>query len=344
VTRELAYAVALAIAAVSGWGIPALAMRALAPSLEASPLVSENYRGRKVFLGLGLVWAVWTVSLFAASAALDAVAGFAEPSYGSVEMLLFDGPLTMPVYAVPMILVLASILFGMADDVFGTRADKGFRGHLSALLHGRLTTGGMKLLGIGVVSAVYGWYAVADSAKAEGVPVAIGVGWWVAATLVIAFSANLLNLLDLRPGRALKSYAAFATLAGVLFGLDAVEQYQAFTAESAAGWTQTDTLVTLAALLLVLLGPVFAVWRLDLGERGMLGDAGSNAMGAIVGYLLAGALPLPWLAAAAFLLAGLNLLSERLSFSTIIEKVPPLRFVDRLGRGPDEADRGPGSK
>lgn len=334
-TREVAYAIALAVALVAGWLLPALAMRALAPSLAASALVSENYRGRQVFLGLGLVWAVWSVSLFAISTVMDVVGTWMAVAYGSVEMLLFDGPYTLALYVTPLILTLAAVVFGMADDVFGTRADKGFRGHLRALAKGRLTTGGLKLLGIGLVAAVYGRSVVVGQPDAQGSSVAVQVGWWVAATLVIAFSANLMNLLDLRPGRALKSYSVLAVIAAVPFVLSAVEQYRSFTAESPASWSTADTIVSLACLIVVLLGPVFAVWRFDLGERGMLGDAGSNAMGAIVGYLLAGSLPLPWLAAVAVLFGGLNVLSERLSFSTIIDRTPPLRFLDRLGRLPD---------
>jgi len=90
-------------------------------------------------------------------------------------------------------------------------------------------------------------------------------------------------------------------------------------------------------MLLVLLGPVIAVCRYDLGERGMLGDAGSNAMGAIIGYLLAASLPTAWLAVVAVALLALNLLSERISFSTVIERFAPLRAIDGLGRLPADA-------
>ena len=69
-TPAVAYAIAIAMAVVAGWLVPALAIRALAPSLEASRLVTENYRGRMVALGLGLVWAAWSVSLLVASSAL----------------------------------------------------------------------------------------------------------------------------------------------------------------------------------------------------------------------------------------------------------------------------------
>jgi hypothetical protein len=335
-SRELAYLIAVSAAAFAGLVVPWLGMRALAPSLQASPLTSVNFRGRRVFLGLGLVWAIWAVALLATSTIFDAVAAAGNASYGSVEMLLFDGPLTMPLYAVPIILTLACVAFGMADDVFGTSGDKGFKGHLRALAKGRLTTGGLKLLGIGVVAAVYGWHAMTGQADGETTSTAVLFGWWVAATLVIALSANFMNLLDLRPGRALKAYVVLALGAGVLFAIEASRRYAEVAAQTGVGWTDVDTIVTVACLVLVLLGPALAVWRFDLGERGMLGDAGSNAMGAIVGYLLAGSLPLPLLAGVAVVLLALNALSERLSFSALIERIGILRYIDRLGRAEDD--------
>ena len=117
------------------------------------------------------------------------------------------------------------------------------------------------------------------------------IGWWVAATLVIALSANLAQ-----PDRP-------ATRAGAQDLQRARDRAPASCSRSTwrastshtrsalgVAWAGADTAVTVVCMLIVLLGPVLAVWRYDLGERGMLGDAGSNAMGAIVGYLLAGSL------------------------------------------------------
>ncbi len=346
-TPPAAYAIAVGAAIVAGWLVPALVMRGLTPALEASRLTSANYRGHTVFLGLGIVWVAWSVSLLVLSTAFDMVASLGGIEFGSVEMTLMEGPLTMPLYAVPFILTVSAVLFGMIDDVFGSHGDKGFRGHLKAMFAGRITTGGLKLLGIGAVSAVYAWHASSRAAEQAGVTGAgVIAGWWVVATLVIALSANLLNLVDLRPGRALKTYSVLGIGAGVLFVLDAAERYRVHAEQIGALWGNTEVAVTIGCMLVVLLGPVAAVWRLDLGERGMLGDAGSNAMGAIVGYLLAGSLALPWLVATAVVLLGLNLLSERVSFSRLIDTIPPLRYLDGLGRRKVEAiqaDTGPGA-
>ena len=80
--------------------------------------------------------------------------------------------------------------------------------------------------------------------------------------------------------------------------------------------------------------PVPAVLLLpyDLRERMMLGDAGSNALGAVLGLALVDRLAgrERWIAVAAA--AGLNLLGERTSLGALIERTPVLATIDRLGR------------
>lgn len=339
-----AYAIAALAGAVAGWLVPALVMRLLTPSLKGTRLSGVNFRGREVYLGLGLVWIVWAVSLLVMSTAFDLVGALSGFEHSGYSVALFEGPLTLSLYGVPLMLVSVSAVFGFVDDAFGTPGDKGFRGHLSALVAGRLTTGGLKLLGIGAVAAVYAWHiAQARAVSSSGMTETLGV--WVLATLTIALSANLVNLMDLRPGRAIKTYAVLASIAAPLFVAEASRAFSGYASSLAeAGvtpWSDLDTLVSVLCMVLVLLGPVAAVWRYDLGEQGMLGDAGSNAMGAVVGYLFAAALPTPWLAAVTAVLLGLNLASERVSFSAVIERVPWLRAIDMLGRLPvDGAARG----
>ncbi len=344
--ESVAYAVAAAACLTAGWFVPALAMRALAPALGSSLLEATNYRGRRVFLGLGLVWVVWVISLMVASTAFDVVRALTGLRSDGYTVALFEGPLTLPLYGVPLMLVGISVILGLVDDLFGTGGDKGFRGHVSALASGRLTTGGLKALGIGAISAVYAWH-IAQGRSAASSGWMETVGTWVLATLVIALSANFVNLMDLRPGRALKTYSLLAVIAAPLFVVDASRAFSVYASSLAevgvAPWSPSDTLLASLLMLLVLLGPVAAVWRFDLGERGMLGDAGSNAMGAIVGYLLASSLPLEWLAVAAATLLFLNVLSERVSFTAVIERVPPLRALDAVGRSAlppsDDAER-----
>jgi len=143
----------------------------------------------------------------------------------------------------------------------------------------------------------------------------------------IALTSNFVNLTDLRPGRALKAYLVLGAL-GVVIGGSFFAAYFQFTPSgvaSAAIW----------AILLV--GPALAVWRYDLGERGMLGDAGANAIGAVAGLLIVSGLPLWGLAIYAAVMLALNLASERVSFSKVIDSTPPLRWLDGLGRVPRTA-------
>jgi hypothetical protein len=141
--------------------------------------------------------------------------------------------------------------------------------------------------------------------------------------------------MDLRPGRALKVYSLLATVG--------VAGVYALTFRSALSGADRFAPVTLAypwlewavgaiAALLVVLGPVAAVWRFDLGELSMVGDAGANAAGALAGFMLACSLSLPGLAVAAVLLVALNAASERVSFSEVIASNQLLRWLDGLGR------------
>jgi hypothetical protein len=88
----------------------------------------------------------------------------------------------------------------------------------------------------------------------------------------------------------------------------------------------------MAALAAAGLGPLLAVWRFDLGERGMIGDAGANSMGAFLGFITATALPLWALCIVAVLLFIINALSEKVSFSAIVEGNAFLKALDDLGR------------
>ncbi|HEV2902197.1 MAG TPA: glycosyltransferase [Gaiellaceae bacterium] len=118
----------------------------------------------------------------------------------------------------------------------------------------------------------------------------------VSGALLVGLAANSLNQLDTRPGRALKAYLAGAVLARAPVGI--------------------------AVLLL----------PYDLRERTMLGDAGSNALGAMLGLSSVSRLTERgrWLAIGA--LAGLTLFGERRSIGELIERTPGLARIDAWGR------------
>lgn len=186
---------------------------------------------------------------------------------------------------------------GFVDDLFGTRETGGFRGHFEKLiLERKLTTGAFKALSGGVL------------ALALGALVSKSLGAWVVNSLLIALSANALNLLDLRPGRAL---AAF------FFGLIAVS--------AACGF-----LLTGIWPLVALMPPTVVLGFADVRGRAMMGDTGSNPLGGALGLTLAidGGMPAKLVAIAVLL--GLHVLCERYSLSQIIERNAILRRLDSL--------------
>ena len=80
------------------------------------------------------------------------------------------------------------------------------------------------------------------------------------------------------------------------------------------------------------LGAAVAVLPADLGERVMLGDCGANALGALLGLRLAQLSGRPGRAGLLGAVVALNLASEKISFTQVIEATPGLRELDRLGR------------
>lgn len=190
--------------------------------------------------------------------------------------------------------------FGLYDDLVGSTATKGFRGHLTALTEGEVTSGAIKILGIGATGAVTGPLARAGRG---------GVIDGSLAAFLVAGSANLINLFDLRPGRAIKAFLIVA----------------------APGLAMSSTS---SAILAAPLGSSLGVLNDDLAARGMLGDSGANALGALLGIAGASVLSRRGLVVAVGLVTGLTLLSERVSFSTVIADQPALAWLDDLGRRP----------
>jgi hypothetical protein len=190
-------------------------------------------------------------------------------------------------------------LVGGYDDLAGARpeqaGDKGLAGHLRALRAGRVSAGAVKVAGIGAAAAV----AAALTGRGRSATDA------VLTTGLVAGTANLVNLLDLRPGRAAKA-------AAILFGT---------TLGGPAGGLAAGPL-----------GATLAVLPADLGERVMLGDCGANTVGALAGLRLAAVPSRRVRAGLLGAVVALTLASEKVSFTRVIEATPGLRELDRLGR------------
>jgi UDP-N-acetylmuramyl pentapeptide phosphotransferase/UDP-N-acetylglucosamine-1-phosphate transferase len=272
--------------ALAGFG--ALAARGALAGLRRAPDAAAwertNFRGRTVSLAGGPALAAAATATAAAGAGTGALAAAALIAGGGAGAV------------------------GWYDDLVGVRPDqkaKGFRGHLTALRDRRVTSGLVKIAGVGLAGLTAAGMVEAGSGGRRGglrsaVNVALGGG-------VIAGTANLVNLLDLRPGRALKAgtVAAAALIPGPAGGIVAGP-----------------------------VGAAVAMLPADLAEDVMLGDAGANAYGALIGLAVVSRTG-PWRRAAILAgLAALTAASEKVSFTKVIAATPVLREFDALGRLP----------
>jgi UDP-N-acetylmuramyl pentapeptide phosphotransferase/UDP-N-acetylglucosamine-1-phosphate transferase len=259
------------------------ALRAVTANVPERALARTNFRGRTVSLAGG--------PALAAGASLAAAAGAGTPARA----------------AATLVAGLGSGAVGGYDDVVGQRPGqqaKGFRGHLAALREGRVTSGLVKIAGVGASGLIASSLLAVDRRGRGGartlLDVALGAG-------LIAGTANLFNLLDLRPGRAAK--------AGLLVGTPLA------VSDGPGGGVAAGTVGAVAGLL-----------PADLDEQIMLGDAGANALGALLGTALAARTGPVGRAALLAGVVALTAASERVSFTQVIARTPVLRELDALGR------------
>lgn len=243
--------------------------------MERAEFVRPNFRGQAVPTGAGVIIALIYASL----------------------LLLWQIVFPSPLVPVLSFVTVAMALVGFVDDVLGDKRTQGLAGHVRLLLGGGLSTGGVKAVFGGVVGLA------ASAAVVDGVYTVI-VG-----AVVIALSANAVNLLDLRPGRAVK---AAVILGVVLYGVSS----------GAPVWPYVLPLLAV----LVVYAPF------DLQARAMLGDAGANTLGALLGVAATAALSATALTVFAVGLAVLHVWAERGSISRTIDRVPVLKVLDEWGR------------
>jgi UDP-GlcNAc:undecaprenyl-phosphate/decaprenyl-phosphate GlcNAc-1-phosphate transferase len=194
----------------------------------------------------------------------------------------------------PYLLGVAFLGFGRGED---GGAPRGWRGHVRALRDGSLSTGAVKAVGTLALAA----YVVSGR----------GLESWryLADVALLILATNLFNLLDLRPGRAEKGLALLG--AGLCLG----------------AWT-----IAPLELLGIFAGPVLVGAWLTLREQAMLGDTGSNLIGAIAGVWLLTTLDGDARLLALAVVGALTIYGELRSISATIDSLPPLRWLDSLGR------------
>lgn len=271
--QALPFVVSLILAALLAPGM----LRAL----EQGGAVRENYRG--------------VVLPFPAGVVMIAVALLALVILGPVEQFS-DGEIFRPEFPRVAIYALGVAFLGLVDDLFSGES-RGWRGHGAAVLRGAASTGALKAAG----SLALACYVLADTG--------LSAGRYVLAVLLLALTTNLLNLLDLRPGRASKVFV----LLGIVVTLGAWD----FAPGAALG---------------LFTAPILVLGLYDVRERAMLGDTGSNLLGGLAGLWLVLALGLAAQIAALLVILAITLYGEFRSISALIERNPLLRSLDSIGR------------
>ncbi|MGQ9782969.1 MAG: hypothetical protein ACUVRS_03220 [Armatimonadota bacterium] len=191
----------------------------------------------------------------------------------------------------------AMCLFGFLDDIFGSRDVSGFRGHFRKLIvERRITTGALKAIGGGTVGIVTGGILY------SGEPLR-----WITCALLIPLSANFTNILDLRPGR---TTAVFLLALGVT-------------------WCVVGSKLPSFWLLVSIALPV-TLWGIaDSLGKAMMGDSGSNSLGAVLGLTLAIGTSITTQALVICVLVVAHCYSERYSITKLIENNRVLSAIDK---------------
>lgn len=190
---------------------------------------------------------------------------------------------------------------GLFDDAIGRGGSagtpRGWRGHARAVARGELSTGAIKAVGALALAA----YATSGLGRQS-----FG---YLADLALLLLATNFINLIDLRPGRAEKTLILLG--AGLCLGY----------------WTLAPL-----ELLGLFVGPVLVGSYFSLREEAMLGDTGSNLIGALAGIWMLATLPEDGRLIALGVLVVLTIYGEFRSISATIDRVPPLKAVDSLGR------------
>ena len=254
-------------------------------------VIRPNYKNEMIPVGMGIVFLPMIIinSIILGFVTLNNIWFVSSSNYNLNIVWL----LCLALYIFSM---MAMFFAGALDDLIGNRNVSGLKGHFKSLFKGELTTGGFKALFGGFVGLVV---SVCISSSIVDI---------IVNTLIIALSTNLMNLFDLRPGRAIKVYLVII-----------IPIYITLT-----GYTKVFPLL--------ILPNVLAYFNIDLKARGMMGDTGPNVLGISIGVLMALGYGIKVRLAWLVFLILMHLITEKFSLTKIIEKNRVLKFIDNLGR------------
>lgn len=261
-----------------GISVTLISIQFIRQMLDNCGLVRQNYRGKMIPVGMGIV--------------------FIPPLLLNTIVLLFSN--VAPERLIKILVVALGIIsmsfVGIIDDAIGNRDVTGLKGHFSNLLKGELTTGAFKALIGGIVGLLI------------SVTISKDISSIILGMLVIALSTNFMNLLDLRPGRAIKVYL-FAIILCLFF-------CSVFERE----------------LMMLIVPAVIAYFYYDIKAMAMMGDAGSNVLGISLGIFIVISFNMYVQIFVLILLILVHIVAEKYSITKIIRNNKILNYIDEFGR------------
>ncbi|MEI7886321.1 MAG: hypothetical protein WCJ04_02920 [Actinomycetes bacterium] len=286
-------------ALLMGVVLGAVIWRALTDMLQRPVFLRTNYRGSSISTAGGLVV---VLSVFCLTALLSVLA--------ALNVQIPAGVVTS--CELTALAVSGFGLLGLLDDLAQDDGSSGYRGHVQSLFSGNLTAGSLKMIAGPAFALVLVLPLRQNSLL-----------WLLIDAAIISLAANLANLFDRAPGRVTKfSFLCLVALviACALTPLLANSlRLQAFSGLLG---------------LCVAVGAACGLLPAELKERVMLGDTGANPLGAAIGLAVVLTQQAPVRLGVLLVFLFLNLLSERVSFSAVIERIALFRYLDRLGRMP----------
>ncbi len=248
--------------------------------------LAENYKGELIPQGIGIVFVLYILPWYA------------------IYLIITKLNLLEIIYLINILILsmafFAESLIGFFDDMVGSRDTLGLKGHFKALLSGRLTTGALKAIVGLLISFIMSMFFCS------------GLFDIIINTLMMALFINLLNLFDLRPGRAIKFYILLI----LVFGINAI-----FTGNYIS-----------FLLMIPLIGSIIGYFPFDLKARCMMGDAGSNVLGISAGIFATFQFGHYEKIVTLLLLVAIHIFTEKYSLSDVIKHNRILSFLDNLGR------------
>ncbi len=245
--------------------------------LHEAKMLAKNYRGEIIPIAMGII--------FVPIMLLNFLFFF---------ILYRDSHTIFIIFLLPIVIMSFA---GLIDDIIGNKNVSGLRGHFNSFFKGKLTSGILKAF-IGVVTALIISLFLFDSLTE-----------FLLDTLIMVLFTNLLNLFDLRPGRAIKIYL-FLGIIFLLIGL--------------AGFSQL--------ILYSIIGFCIGYLPQDLRAKSMMGDTGSNALGMSLGIISVINFSIILKYLLLFILILIHSITEKYSISKIIENNTILDYIDQLGR------------